>query len=145
MLVIGSVWWWWWRNDSGGWSACGVIEGARSFCWRSGWRMRGMRKRGEEGRGCAPVSTRESGAARVGGRPSCCTLRKVSPWRTPVHPSAASSTRVSVLRAGFASPLLSSVATNPLTHRLLFQMLGSTRRGCTPKVSGRRERMQKYA
>lgn len=71
-------------------------------------------------------------------------LRKSTACRTLGPPSAASSTRVSAPfppAPASLCPLSSlSVATNPLTRSLLLQMPGSTRRGCTPKVSGRGKR-----
>lgn len=102
----------------------------------AGWALRG-------GRGAAPpVSTRKSGAARASSAAITLSrvrsaLRKVLPWLSLGPPCAASSARVSVPArrlcfAGFFSP----IATNPLTHSLLLQMPGSTRRDYTPKVSG---------
>lgn len=127
----------------------GARRGAGQWCERARVRMRGpgaVRAAAGRGAGLRRQYRRESPARRALRQPLynlvCSALYKVSPWPTPDPPSAASSIRVSgpasARRLSFARfPL--SVATNPLTRSLLFQMPGSTRRGCIPKVSGRRE------
>lgn len=59
----------------------------------------------------------------------------MSVWQSPGPRCAASSTRVSGRPAIASLAFSHSVATNPLTRRLLFQMPGSTRSGFTLKVS----------
>lgn len=98
----------------GGQGSRGERRAAASERERRAWRrrMRGPGAGASRGRrGAAPpVSTRESGAARVRPPPSTARfeLRKVLPWRTPGPPSAACSTRVSARPAPVSlRPLLS--------------------------------------
>lgn len=149
-------WWWWWlvmvRGDGAvPWRARGCRPRQVGCWWRaSAWRDACAGRRGRA-RGCAAsIDARVGRGARSVRRllppSSRSELRKVLPWRTPGLPFAACSTPVSVRPAPASLRRLTlPIATNPLTRSLLFQMPGSTPRGCTPKVSGRRGRGQKYA